>query len=267
MTCDLTVCLNPVTSLNLSWACDLTQHVVTLWFHSVCLDPVTPVSLSWSCDLTEPVLTRWSHLACHDLRPYLVCRNPVTSLSLSWPCDFTQSAMTLWPQPACAFRQPVLAVFELHLGPRLPKAAAHRLSREATSRPQPQGQERSQQHLHLWGQWNLIAQLRQSVAPQWGAENAEIKVPSGENTELKRSPFKAWNRSVYSRTCYAYCQEILPGFILHFQHFHLQFFSENFSRFFPALAVTNTGSCVGLQNKTGHPACCRFPSWVPTEYK
>ena len=29
------------------------------------------------------------------------------------------------------------------------------------------------------------------VAPQVGAADAEIKVPSGENTELKRSPFKA----------------------------------------------------------------------------
>ena len=27
--------------------------------------------------------------------------------------------------------------------------------------------------------------------PQWGAADAEIKVPSVENTELKRSPFKA----------------------------------------------------------------------------
>ena len=42
--------------------------------------------------------------------------------------------------------------------------------------------------------------------PQWGAADAEIKVPSGEYTELKRSPFKAWSRSVYSHTCYAYCQ-------------------------------------------------------------
>ena len=42
--------------------------------------------------------------------------------------------------------------------------------------------------------------------PQWGAADAEIKVPSGENTELKPSPFQAWSRSVYSHTCYAYCQ-------------------------------------------------------------
>ena len=34
-----------------------------------------------------------------------------------------------------------------------------------------------------------------AVYPQWGAADAEIKVPSGENTELKRSPVKAWSRS------------------------------------------------------------------------
>ena len=43
--------------------------------------------------------------------------------------------------------------------------------------------------------------------PQWGAADAEIKVPSGENTELKHSPFKAWSRSVYSHTRYV----LLPG--------------------------------------------------------
>ena len=46
----------------------------------------------------------------------------------------------------------------------------------------------------------------------------------------------------------------------------LQFF-QNLSRFYPALAVANTGSCVGPKNKIGHPAGCRFPCWVPTEYK
>ena len=35
----------------------------------------------------------------------------------------------------------------------------------------------------------------------------------------------------------------------------LQFF-QNLSRFYPALAVANTGSCVGPQNKIGHPAGC-----------
>ena len=96
------------------------------------------------------------------------------------------------------------------------------------------------------------------LAPQWGAADAEIKVPSGENTELKRSPFKikAWSRSVYSHTCYAYCQGFLPCLFLPFQSIHLHFFQSNF---FPALEVANNGSCVGPQNKIGHPAGCRFP--------
>ena len=45
--------------------------------------------------------------------------------------------------------------------------------------------------------------------PQWGAADAEIKVPSVENTELEGSPFKAWGRSIYSHACYAYSQECL----------------------------------------------------------
>ena len=46
--------------------------------------------------------------------------------------------------------------------------------------------------------------------PQWEAADAEIKVPSVENTELKGSPFRAWGRSAYSHACYAYCQGFLP---------------------------------------------------------
>ena len=71
--------------------------------------------------------------------------------------------------------------------------------------------------------------------PQWGAADAEIKVPSGENTELKRSPFQAWSRSVYSHTWYAYCQGVLPCLFLPFQGIHLHFF-QNLSQFFPVLA-------------------------------
>ena len=40
-------------------------------------------------------------------------------------------------------------------------------------------------------------------ALQWGAAETEIKVPSGENTERKRSPFKAWGRWAYGHTCFA----------------------------------------------------------------
>ena len=73
---------------------------------------------------------------------------------------------------------------------------------------------------------------------QWGAADAEIKVPSGENTELKRFLFKAWSRSVHSRTCYAYCQGFLSYFYTSLSiHLH---FVQNLSRFFPVLAVANT---------------------------
>ena len=105
-----------------------------------------------------------------------------------------------------------------------------------------------------------------SLPPQWGAADTKIKISSDENTEFKRSTFKAWSRSVYSYTCYAYCQEFFSCLFLPFQSIHLHFF-QNLSRFFPALAVANTRSCVGPQNKIGHPAGFRFPCWVPTKYK
>ena len=94
--------------------------------------------------------------------------------------------------------------------------------------------------------------------PQWGAADAEIKVPSGENAELKRSPFKAWSRSVYSHTCYAYCQGFLPCLFLPFRSIHLHLF-QNLSRSFLCWLWLTHGSCVGSQNKIGHPAGCRFP--------
>ena len=39
-----------------------------------------------------------------------------------------------------------------------------------------------------------LMRLSRFVPLQWGAADAEIKVPSGEKTELKRSPFKTWSR-------------------------------------------------------------------------
>ena len=56
-----------------------------------------------------------------------------------------------------------------------------------------------------------MATVHVIYAPLWGAAVAEMKAPSGENTKLKLSPFKAWSGSVCSPTCYAYCQEFLPG--------------------------------------------------------
>ena len=75
---------------------------------------------------------------------------------------------------------------------------------------------------------------------------------------LKTKYFKAWSRSVYSRACYAYCQGFLPCLFLHFWSIHLHFF-QNSSLFFLCWLWLTHGSCVGLQNKIGHPAGCRFP--------
>ena len=48
------------------------------------------------------------------------------------------------------------------------------------------------------------------MVPRLGAADAEIKVPSDENAELKGSLFKDWSRSVFCQVCYAYCQGFLP---------------------------------------------------------
>ena len=95
-----------------------------------------------------------------------------------------------------------------------------------------------------------------SLTPQWGTEDAEIKVPSGENTELKRSAVKAWSRSVYNHKCYAYCQKFLPYF---YPSSPFTCIFSNFSIFFPASALANTGSCVGPQNKKRSPCWMQIP--------
>ena len=42
---------------------------------------------------------------------------------------------------------------------------------------------------------------------------------------------------------------------------------QNLSRFLLCWLWLTHSSCVDPQNKTGHPAGCRFPCWVPAEYK
>ena len=94
--------------------------------------------------------------------------------------------------------------------------------------------------------------------PRWGAADAEIKVPYGEKTELKRSLFKAWSRLVYSHTCNINCQGFLPCLFLPFRPFTCIFFQTSPEFFLCKLWLTR-GSCVGPQNKIGHLAGCRFP--------
>ena len=44
-------------------------------------------------------------------------------------------------------------------------------------------------------------------------------------------------------------------------------FSKTSPDFSPCWLWLTHGSCVGPQNKIGQPAGCRFPYWVPAEYK
>ena len=100
----------------------------------------------------------------------------------------------------------------------------------------------------------LLSLFFQFLFPQWGAADAEFEVPSGENTELKRSPFKAWN------TCYAYCQGFLSCLFLPFRSIYLRcFFFFYLCRYLLGWLWLTHGSCVGPQNKTDHPPGCRFP--------
>ena len=76
--------------------------------------------------------------------------------------------------------------------------------------------------------------LSLAFSPQLGTADAEIKDSSDENPQLKVSPYKAWNRWEYSLSCFTYCQGFLP-----------------WTNFY--LVVTHDW--------------CRFPCWMPTEYK
>ena len=102
-------------------------------------------------------------------------------------------------------------------------------------------QTRTIQHLNL--SLSLSPLSLSLSSPQREAADGEIKVPSGENTERKRSPFKVWSRSVYSLTCCAYCQRFPRCSFLSFRSIHLHFF-QNLSRFLLCWLWLIHGPCV-----------------------
>ena len=106
----------------------------------------------------------------------------------------------------------------------------------------------------------------EEIHPQWGAVDAEIKVLSAENTELKGAPCK----SLVGQYIAIHATLTARDFFL--ANFYpsgpfTSIFFQNLSRVFLVLALANTGSCVGPQNKIGQPAWCRFLCRVPAEYK
>ena len=122
---------------------------------------------------------------------------------------------------------------------------------------------------HIWTSPNIDSECVYFmwilyISPQWEAADAEIKSHLVK-TELKRSPIQTLSRLVYSHTRYAYCQ----GFSLLISALpvHSPAFFQNLSRFPMCWLWLTHGSCVGPKNEICHPAGCRFPCWVPAEYK
>ena len=76
------------------------------------------------------------------------------------------------------------------------------------------------------------------VTPQWGAADAEIKVPSSENTELKRSPFKAWSRSYIAMHATLAPSDFFLAYFYHSGPF-ICIFPKPLPTF-PVLALANT---------------------------
>ena len=97
------------------------------------------------------------------------------------------------------------------------------------------------------------------ISPQWGTADAEIKDPSVECPELKgfslsnedpHTGMVGQNKATYaSPTARDFFLELISTHPVHSVHFF-----PNLSRVFPVLAVANTDSSAGPQNKIGHPA-------------
>ena len=104
------------------------------------------------------------------------------------------------------------------------------------------------------------------LVQQWGAEDAEIKVPSARTQSLNVlllepgvGQYIAIHATLTARNFFlAYFYPSGPFTCIFFQ---------NLSRFFLCWLWLTHGSCVGPQNKIGHPARGRFPCRMPAEYK
>ena len=87
---------------------------------------------------------------------------------------------------------------------------------------------------------------------------AEIKVPSDENTELKGSFLKPGVGQYIAMHATLTARDFFLANFYPSGPFTCSF-SKTSPRVFSVLAVAKTGSCVGQQDKIGHPAGCRFP--------
>ena len=109
--------------------------------------------------------------------------------------------------------------------------------------------------------WSTSVDQALYITPHWGAVDAEIKVPSESLNVLRLKPgqYIAIHATLSDRDFFlAYFYPSGPFTCIFF---------PNRSLFFLCWLWLTHGSCIGPQNKIGHPAGGRFPCWVPAEYK
>ena len=93
------------------------------------------------------------------------------------------------------------------------------------------------------------------VPPQWGAADAEIKVPSVRTQSLKLNvlPLKPGVGQYIAIHATLTARDFFLTYFYPSGPF-ICIFSQTTPFFFPVLAVADTCSYVGLQKKIGHPA-------------
>ena len=97
-----------------------------------------------------------------------------------------------------------------------------------------------------------------SVTPQWGAADAEIKSHLMRTQSLNILPLKPGVGQYIAIHATLTARDFFLAYFYTSGPFNC-FFFQNLSRFLLCWLWLTHGSCVGPQNKLGHPAGCRFP--------
>ena len=96
-----------------------------------------------------------------------------------------------------------------------------------------------------------------------GGENLTLYCVLSWTTSYDLGLTESAKPNLYLSVCLLHARYIMPLIEIIF----VAFSPPNLSQVFPVLVAAYTDSCVGPQNKLGHLDGCRFPCWVPAEYK
>ena len=93
--------------------------------------------------------------------------------------------------------------------------------------------------------------------PQWRAADAEVKSHLVRTQSLNVLPFKPGVGQYIAIHAALTARDFFLAYF--YLLVHSPAFFPNLSQFFLCSLLLTHGSCVGPQNKIGHPAGCRFP--------